>query len=63
MDSLSSMEKQNELEVLQQEYLDTLCEKELKALEIAKTCLGTSFQLEKSNGFLKWLENKKKNNP
>jgi hypothetical protein len=35
-------------------YLKTLNEKELKSYNIAKSHLGTSFQLEKSNGFLQW---------
>ena len=39
-------------------YLETLNEKELKAYAIAKSHLGTSFQLEKSNGYLKWKNNK-----
>ena len=40
-------------------YLETLSEKELKSYAIAKSHLGTSFQLEKSHGFLEW----KKKNP
>lgn len=39
-------------------YLETLSEKELKAYAIAKSHLGSSFQLEKSNGYLKWKNNK-----
>ena len=35
-------------------FLTTLDEKEMKAYLIAKDHLGSSFQLEKSNGFLKW---------
>lgn len=35
-------------------YLLTLTEKETKAYEIAKRNLRTSFQLEKSNGYLQW---------
>ena len=42
------------MEQLLQEYLASLNEKEKKAYEIARDHLGTSFQLEKSNGFLKW---------
>lgn len=37
-----------------EDYLFTLTEKEMKAYEIAKRNLGTSFQLEKSNGYLQW---------
>ena len=36
-------------------YLESLNEKELKAYAIAKSFLGSSFQLEKSVGFLKWM--------
>jgi len=39
---------------LMEMYLQTLNEKELKAYAIAKSFLGTSFQLEKSVGFLRW---------
>ena len=45
---------------LLQMYLDSLDEKEKMAYHIAKTHLGTSFSLEKSNGFIQW---KKKNYP
>ena len=41
---------------LQEQYLDTLSEKERKAYEIAKEHLGMSFQLDKSVGYLKWLK-------
>jgi hypothetical protein len=44
-----------ELQQLLQEYLDTLSTKEKLSYEIAKQQLGSSFQLEKSSGFLKWL--------
>lgn len=42
------------IEVLLQMYLDTLDEKEKMAYNIAKTHLGSSFSLEKSNGFVEW---------
>lgn len=41
-----------------EEYLRTLSEKEKKAYDIAKEHLGMSFQIEKSNGFIKWKKNK-----
>jgi len=37
-----------------EQYLKTLSEKEMKSYLIAKSHLGTSFQLDKSVGFLKW---------
>ncbi len=49
-----------DINVLLQLYLDSLTEKELKSYAIAKSHLGTSFQLEKSLGFLKW---KSESNP
>uniref|UniRef100_A0A6C0DQZ4 Uncharacterized protein n=1 Tax=viral metagenome TaxID=1070528 RepID=A0A6C0DQZ4_9ZZZZ len=45
--------------ILKTRYLETLSEKELRSYAIAKSHLGTSFQLEKSHGFIEW---KKKNN-
>jgi hypothetical protein len=40
---------------LPEQYLKTLNEKELMAYEIAKEHLGSSFELIKSVGYLKWL--------
>ena len=42
------------IDVIMIQYLDTLNEKEKKAYHIAKSHLGSSFQLEKSNTFLQW---------
>ena len=47
-----------ELIKLLEEYLKTLSEKEKKSYEIAKDHLGSSFQLEKSVGFLNWKKTK-----
>ena len=44
---------------LMEMYLESLNEKELKAYAIAKSFLGSSFQLEKSVGFLKWCRETK----
>jgi hypothetical protein len=41
-------------EKLVSDYLKTLNEKEKKGYEIAKSHLGMSFQMEKSNGFIEW---------
>ena len=43
---------------IEEEYLKTLSEKERKAYEIAKDHLGSSFDLVKSNGFLRWKKEK-----
>jgi hypothetical protein len=42
------------LENLLQIYLESLNEKEKMAYNIAKSHLGSSFCLEKSNGFIQW---------
>lgn len=42
-------------------YLETLNEKELKSYHIAKDHLGTSFRLERSNGYLKWWKSNQEN--
>lgn len=46
--------KTENMEELMTLYLETLNEKEKKAYHIAKSHLGSSFQLEKSNTFLQW---------
>lgn len=45
---------------LLKQYLDSLNEKEMQAYEIAKSHLGSSFCLEKSNGFLEWKKEQAK---
>jgi hypothetical protein len=45
-------------DLLMKEYLSTLSEKEYKAYKIAESHLGTSFDLIKSNGYLKWLKSR-----
>jgi len=39
-----------------EEYFKILTDKEKKALEIAKKQLGSSFDIYKSIGFIKWKE-------
>ena len=51
---MESNESDNLAKLLHQ-YIDTLTAKEKLSYEIAKQQLGSSFQLEKSCGFLKWL--------
>jgi hypothetical protein len=41
-------------------YLQNMSEKERKGYHIAKSHLKQSFQLEKSNDFLKWMREEKK---
>jgi hypothetical protein len=45
---------------MEQEFLDSLNEKERMAYEIAKSHLGSLFSLEKCNAYLEWLENRDK---
>ena len=45
---------------LVKEYVSQLSPVEKVAIRIAKTQLGTSFDLQRSIGFLNWLENRKR---
>jgi len=45
-----------EQEPLTIQYLKSLNEKERMAYEIAKDHLGSTFSLEKSNGFIEWTK-------
>jgi len=49
----------NVLDKLEQEYLASLSEKERMGYEIAKDHLGSTFHLQKSNGFIAWFKKKK----
>jgi len=46
---------------IEQEYIDSLDEKEKQAYEIAKSHLGSTFHLMKSNGFIEWKKTRKEN--
>jgi hypothetical protein len=55
MPQITESLRKNESEaVIINNYLKTLSEKEKKGLEIAKSHLGMSFQLEKSLGYLEF---------
>jgi hypothetical protein len=43
---------------LVEEYLKTLTDKELLGYQIASSHLGSAFHLEKSIGFVEWLQNR-----
>lgn len=43
----------------EQNYIETLDKKELQAYNIAKNHLGSSFELIKSIGFIKWKNRQK----
>ena len=50
---IKSIQKEN-IEVLKQKYISQLSPQQLKILENVKY-IFTNFELEQSNGFLKWL--------
>jgi hypothetical protein len=47
---------------LVKQYVDSLPPKEKQAFEIAKSHLGTLFNIEKTNGFLQWKQQSLKTN-
>ena len=51
----------NKTRELTEVYIKTLTEKEYKSYQIAKSHLGTSFQIEKSVGFLQWKKENETN--
>jgi hypothetical protein len=53
MEKSNEYNEYNETDLLKM-YLDTLSKKEYASYLIAKSHLGTSFQLEKSIGYLQW---------
>jgi hypothetical protein len=57
MENSKPIEEQSDR--LIKEYISTLSDKEYKAYKIAESHLGTSFDLIKSNGYLKWLSTRK----
>jgi len=50
-----SQENQNQQEI--SNYINSLTDQEKQTLEIAKSHLGTSFNIMKSIGFLSWKAN------
>lgn len=44
----------------EQKYIESLDKKEFQAYNIAKSHLGSSFELSKSIGFIKWKKNHQK---
>jgi len=49
----------SDMQELIDEYLNTFTEKERQAYIIAKDHLGMSFDMEKSNGFIEWLQKRR----
>ena len=52
----------NKEQTEEQEYINSLSEKEKKALEIAKNHLGSLFTLYKTAGFIQWKKKKDNKN-
>ncbi len=48
-------------DLLIQEYIDSLNPLDRQAYELAKAHLTSSFQIETTHGFLKWLEKRNTN--
>ena len=44
----------------EQKYFKSLDKKELQSYNIAKSRLGSSFELSKSIGYIKWIQNNQK---
>jgi hypothetical protein len=55
----SQTQEQKQQSIIIQEYIQTLNEKELYAIEIAKDHLESSFDIEKSVGFLEFKKSYK----
>lgn len=53
MENIAKPQKPTETQYVEL-YIDSMSKKELLAYSIAKSHLGTSFEIEKSVGFLKW---------
>lgn len=54
-------EKLNDIESLKKRYIESMDEKEQITYKIAKEHLDSSFNLEKSIGFQKWLKKNSNN--
>ena len=57
MDEINKINKINEINEKIADYINSLSIIEKKALEIAKIQLESSFDIEKSIGFIEWLKN------
>ena len=55
-DSTKEKEKEKGKMQIEDQYLAQLDATQLKAHAIAKSHLGTSFNLKKSNGFIEWIK-------
>ena len=58
MEQEKQQKKQESVNVDYNDYISQLSPFELSAYRIAKSHLGTSFNLKKSNGYLKWIGKK-----
>jgi len=60
MEPSKTLRKNNDLEALKEAYVASLSPLAKKGLEIARSHLESSFSLEKSIGFLKFVAEQKK---
>jgi len=58
MEQEKQQQKQESVNVDDDDYISQLSPFELSVYRIAKSHLGTSFNLKKSNGYLKWIGKK-----
>jgi hypothetical protein len=54
------MDSTTNVNVCVEEYIQQLTPLQVKALNIAKSHLGTSFNIFKSNGYIEWKKTNKK---
>ena len=55
--TMKNMENEENKDQQQEKYVQSLSEREYKAYLIAKSHLGSSFDLEKSIGYMEWKKN------
>lgn len=58
MDKVTEQQPKKHEKSVDDEYISQMSQFELSAYRIAKSHLGTSFNLKKSNGYLKWIGKK-----
>lgn len=53
------LKKVDKVDKVEEEYIAQLNDVQRKAMEIAKSHLGTSFNIKRSNGFIEWMKKQK----
>ncbi len=57
--ALAEQEPFPKVDKVEEEYIAQLEDVQRKAMEIAKSHLGTSFNIKRSNGFIEWMKKQK----